>query len=264
MQSVSLIDSRFCVYIHISSNGDIFYVGEGTNCRCSDKTGRNSEWRKYAEDGYEYLILYDNLSKYEAVKLENKVITQLLKIGHPLVNRRFDDGVKLVTREIFNDYLEIDENSPSGLSWKINRGRMKAGDCAGMFHKETGYYIVMFNHKSYKVHRIIYALYHGECPVNLNINHIDSNRANNTISNLEAVTQSDNVLHSFKQGRKPIIGEDHGQSKLREEDVLEIYKLSKEGVMGKDIANIFNISKALVSVILNGKNWKHLYEEFPE
>lgn len=259
MQSTTLIDNRFYVYIHINSNGDIFYVGEGTNYRYSDKTGRNSEWKKHADGGYEYLILYDNLSKIEATKIENKVITQLLKIGCPLVNRRFDEGVKPITKDIFSEYLEIDENSPSGLSWKVDRGRIKASSHAGAFHKETGYYVVMLNHKSYKAHRIVYALYYGECPVNLNINHIDSNRANNSISNLEAVTQRDNILHAFRQGRKPTIGEDHGQSKLKDEDVLEIYRLSKEGVIGKDIANTLNISPSLVSVILNGKNWKHLY-----
>lgn len=44
-------------------------------------------------------------------------------------------------------------------------------------------------------HRVVYMFVHGRIPDGLVINHRDSNRQNNRIANLEAVTYRQNTLH---------------------------------------------------------------------
>lgn len=89
------------------------------------------------------------------------------------------------------DHVYYDESSPSFLRWKITRDNISAGDIAGCINS-SGYYIVTINNVSYRVHRIIWVLFHKEIDSNLTIDHIDRNRANNNIKNLRLVTHSQN------------------------------------------------------------------------
>lgn len=59
--------------------------------------------------------------------------------------------------------------------------------------------------KTYTVHRLV-ALTFIDNPFNKKtVNHIDGNKTNNNLSNLEWATQSENVLHSFNQlGKKSV------------------------------------------------------------
>ena len=45
------------------------------------------------------------------------------------------------------------------------------------------------------VHRIVYRKFHGPLDSYLVINHIDGDSLNNTASNLEMITQHENVIH---------------------------------------------------------------------
>jgi signal recognition particle subunit SEC65 len=71
--------------------------------------------------------------------------------------------------------------------------------------KSYGYLGTYFKGHSFRVHRIIYSLYHQvDIPVNLVIDHRDGNRYNNHPSNLRLVTQRENL-----QNRR-----DHREGKL--------------------------------------------------
>jgi DNA-directed RNA polymerase specialized sigma24 family protein len=54
------------------------------------------------------------------------------------------------------------------------------------------------------VHRIIVTAFIGQIPTDKVINHIDSDKENNDISNLEIVTQSYNVRHGYLSGQRAI------------------------------------------------------------
>jgi hypothetical protein len=53
-----------------------------------------------------------------------------------------------------------------------------------------------------KVHRLVASAFYGEYK-ELSVNHIDSNRANNRIENLEWVTHLENIRHARKNNRYP-------------------------------------------------------------
>ena len=50
----------------------------------------------------------------------------------------------------------------------------------------------------------------------------------------------------------------HGKAKLTDEQVLEIRRRREAGETGVAVAAAFGVSKALVSLIFNRKNWSHL------
>ncbi len=96
-------------------------------------------------------------------------------------------------------------------------------------------------------------------PSNLvEVNHIDGNKLNNSISNLEWCTHHDNVLHAVNTGlMKFRKGIEINSTKLTESQVIEIRKL-KGIVKGNKIAVMYNVDKSTIYDILNNKSWKHL------
>ena len=69
--------------------------------------------------------------------------------------------------------------------------------------KKTGYlsitiYLEKNRNKNYSSHRFVYECFYGLIEKNKQINHINSNRVDNRIKNLEVVTASENMTKSAK------------------------------------------------------------------
>lgn len=110
------------------------------------------------------------------------------------------------------------------------------------------------------IHRLVAEEFIDNHENKLFVNHIDGNKQNNFASNLEWVTSGENQLHAYKlKLKEPIIGESNINSKLTSEDIKEMNVLDAAGIRRCDIASKFNVHKSLVSAILNGRAWKHLY-----
>ena len=67
-------------------------------------------------------------------------------------------------------------------------------------------------------------------------------------------------LKPHGRGRGPA-GERCALSKLKEQDILRIYELRKQGTTHKEIAMMYNVTREAITMILNGKSWKTLYKE---
>ena len=80
------------------------------------------------------------------------------------------------------------------LIWKKKVGRNKIGKQVGS--KCKGYLQVKIKGKSYFLHSLIFLIEYGFIPKE--INHIDKNRSNNIISNLECVTRLQNMQNKSK------------------------------------------------------------------
>lgn len=75
-------------------------------------------------------------------------------------------------------------------------------------------------YKSVTVHRLVAKAFLEKKPDKNQVNHIDGNKANNNVSNLEWTDRYENMQHAFKTGlNKPRIHEQHHAAKLTEEDV---------------------------------------------
>jgi len=89
------------------------------------------------------------------------------------------------------------------------------------------------------------------------VNHIDCDRSNNALSNLEWVTYQENENHKKSLGRQAT-GQRHGMSKLKDEDVLYIKSNYIRGKNCNLLAEMFGVEKSRITKIASGTNWKHL------
>lgn len=61
-----------------------------------------------------------------------------------------------------------------------------------------GYKAFMVNHKLYYVHRVVYEAFIGEIPEGLIIDHIDENKSNNHLTNLQVLSHSENLRKHYR------------------------------------------------------------------
>lgn len=66
----------------------------------------------------------------------------------------------------------------------------------------NGYLRVYLGDKNHNVHRLVYSNFVGPIPPDCVIDHIDGNRTNNHYLNLRAVSQSQNMLNAYENGRR--------------------------------------------------------------
>lgn len=92
--------------------------------------------------------------------------------------------------------IQYDEQSPSGIVWKLNYHRSKIGKPAGYLDKSTGRWILNFKGKVYKVHRLVWALHHGAIPEGYVLDHVNRIPSDNNINNLRLATLSQNAINS--------------------------------------------------------------------
>ncbi len=104
--------------------------------------------------------------------------------------------------------------------------------------------------KSVLVHRAVMETFNPvEGMENLQVNHIDGDKSNNCLSNLEWVDRSENMRHAFENGIwHP--GRQREYTRLSEKDVEEIKQLIRlETLSQKKIAELYNISTTRVRSI---------------
>lgn len=90
---------------------------------------------------------------------------------------------------------------------------------------------------------------------------MDGNRQNNKLYNLKWGTRSENILDAVRHGTRfqpDTRGSKQGQSKLTEEDIIEIIKLLNKGETQKEVAKKFGVHQVHISRIKRRVAWKHM------
>ena len=153
---------------------------------------------------------------------------------------------------------------------RVKRVRAACGTQAGRILKPSitqGYEHVDLHKKgkdkTMRVHKLVAVAFIGTCPDGVEVNHIDGDKTNNCLNNLEYVTPSENRRHAFRIGLQSFRGENNNSSKLTEENVHEIRKVyGKEPL--ESIATRFGVSQQTIGDIINGRSWASLKEEGEE
>ena len=89
------------------------------------------------------------------------------------------------------------------------------------------------------------------------VNHVDGNKSNNHISNLEWVTNAENRSHAGKIGLMKK-RDDHPASKITNRQALAIKSLLASGYGSTDISRRLNISIHIVFDIKRNRTWRHI------
>ena len=170
--------------------------------------------------------------------------------------------------EGYGGYYQV---SNYGVIRSFNLANTDSKRCVPKYIKPTtngagkGYLIVNFRHKgirkSFLVHRLVAITFIDNPKNKPQVNHIDGDVKNNLVSNLEWVTSKENVQHAIRTGlisdHKRPKGEDAGNSKLKECQVLEIRELLTSNTI-KRVAEIFEVSVGAIENIKYQKTWKHI------
>jgi predicted XRE-type DNA-binding protein len=119
---------------------------------------------------------------------------------------------------------------------------------------------ISFNGITRLIHRLVAETFIENPENKPQVNHLDGNRHNNHVSNLEWCTQSENQIHAFETGLQiSVKGEEHFNAKLNNEDVLEIKYLLETGkYSGPEIAEVFGVNQQIISKINKGHRWSHI------
>jgi len=112
----------------------------------------------------------------------------------------------------------------------------KRGYCYVAIHKDG-------KQTTKSVHRLIALTFLGPNS-ELDVNHIDGDRTNNNLNNLEYCTRSENMDNALQRGT---IG------KLSIEDTIKIYHRVHAGERGADLGREYGVSRHLISKIKTKK-----------
>lgn len=111
--------------------------------------------------------------------------------------------------------------------------------------------------KKYSVHRLVAMNFIGQYGdiSKLTVNHIDGNKENNKVSNLEWCTISDNLKHAYKLGLNSRKGERNCSAKLTYSDVKKIRHMTIKRGEAKKIAKVYGVQAGAIRAIVNYKTW---------
>lgn len=113
--------------------------------------------------------------------------------------------------------------------------------------------------KTKRVHRLVAATYIPNPQAKPCVNHLDGNKKNNDLSNLEWVTNQENTDHAKANNLFNVArGEKAGPSKLRDKDVIAIRLKHKQGRSVGSLAWEYNLVHNGIKGIITGRTWKHL------
>lgn len=125
-----------------------------------------------------------------------------------------------------------------------------------------GYYSVrLYKNKEshfYSVSRLVARTFIPNPKNKPEVNHINGNVKDNSITNLEWVTHRENIDHAVKTGLTPR-GEQNARSKVKESDVKIMREMyAKGGISTRTLSEKFNIGKTAIWQIVTNQTWKHV------
>ena len=130
--------------------------------------------------------------------------------------------------------------------------------------KPKGYGNVRINKKDCIAHRVAFELANGIIPEGFIVCHICDNPACCNPDHLMLGTIKSNAADMFLKGRQKSKiyasrGEQNGNSKLKNEDVVEIRTKYKEREANQhQLAEQYGVSQTVIGLVVRNKTWRHV------
>lgn len=150
--------------------------------------------------------------------------------------------------------LEQWKNATGFLNYQVsNLGNVKGlhGIILKQHPNRDGYLAVTLytnshgNKKTVSVHRLVACTFIENPDGKREINHIDGDKSNNNVKNLEWNSISENRIHAYKTGLN--------FKKISVTDAIDIRKMLFEGISQYKIAEKYSVTQSLISLIKNNK-----------
>lgn len=130
----------------------------------------------------------------------------------------------------------------------------------------SGYQLVTYydphakRHKVATVHRLVLETFIGPRAQHAQANHLNGNKTDNSLTNLEWTTATENRQHAIQNGLwRAAKGENHSQNILTNEQVVLIKEqLNRHNLTQRQIAAHFGVSRGTIQSIASDKNWRRI------
>lgn len=151
--------------------------------------------------------------------------------------------------------IEIFKDIPGVPGYQVsNMGRVKNPAGLQKLHDDgNGYARFHTPAGPIRVHRAMAMAFFPGRWEGYHVNHIDGNKQNNTLENLEWVTQGENNRHAYRTGLNP------GRGRFTPSEIQEIQSMAKEKTI-REIAAIFQASTATIHSVIHNKQKYHTNE----
>ena len=112
--------------------------------------------------------------------------------------------------------------------------------------------------KTYTTHRLVMLTFYPD-DINEEINHIDGDKTNNNIENLEWCTSSHNAHHRSNVLHPDTVnGEKNPMAKISESTAKQIKYGNFSCLNNREIGDLFGVTSEVVRRIRSGQRWKHI------
>ena len=218
-----------CVYRHIRTDLNVpFYIGIGKEvARAYSKTHRNAHWNHIVDKtSYDVHILFEDVS-YEFAKEKEKEFIELYK-------RKEDGGILCNLTKGGDGVLGIRHTEEA----RKKMGEPNKGKTISEWHRKR-----ISEFQTGRKHS-------EESRAKMSENFMGEN------NHRYGVKASEETRRKMCESSKK--GESNNASKLTSSDVLEIRRLSLEGMSQRKIAKLFGVVKFTIHSIVKGLTWKHV------
>lgn len=124
-------------------------------------------------------------------------------------------------------------------------------------YEQLGIRMLNGTRKWFVVHRLVASHFIDNPEDKPHVNHIDGNKLNNHVSNLEWCTPKENMLHAVNVLGKGV-GNNNANRIISEEDAHVICKLMQVGHTNYEIAEALNLTLGIVTSIRSKNSWKRI------
>ena len=166
--------------------------------------------------------------------------------------------------EIFKDVIKFESTYQVSNTGKVKN--KKTGLLLSPHYNRKGYQYVYLSYShtgrvKWYIHRLV-AKHFIENPMNKpQVNHIDGNKQNNNVDNLEWCTNEENQIHAVLNNLH-YQGESHKDSKFSEVSVRLLPELTNIGFTVSQLNRLTGVANINIEKVIKGKSWRPLNLKF--
>ena len=124
----------------------------------------------------------------------------------------------------------------------------------------------LYRNKEFKnptIHRLVAEAFIPKTDDSLVVNHKDGNKLNNHVSNLEWITNAENIRHAYRIGlAEGASGEDNPAARHTEKQIKEVCRLLEKGARNVDILKKTGVTKRAIEHVKARGTWTHISKKY--